>query len=103
MKQREHPQKAALRLKSPVKPGSTAQKENVAVASPQPQSSSSRATVDNERVFGSFDEDDAEALMKNGAGILETRPEDVASAWESWARDCPTVSISNSVIIAHFG
>ena len=33
----------------------------------------------------SFQEEDAEALMENGASILEIHPDNVAEAWEKWA------------------
>jgi len=80
-----------------------AHSQNVVTASPQSKSSARKAIADEEYTFGSFDENDAEALMKNGESILEIHPKLVTEAWESWARDCPTVSISNSSMTFHIG
>lgn len=38
--------------------------------------------------FSSFDEEDAEALMQNGASILKIHPENRRDAWAKWAREC---------------
>lgn len=86
-----------------MKRAATASLERDVAASPQPKASASRAIADDEYTFGSFDENDAEALMVNGESILEVPPENVANAWESWARDCPTVSMSNQRITIQNG
>jgi hypothetical protein len=80
-----------------VKEATRIQPKKAAAVSSLPGLKAKKARADNEPASDSFDEEDAEDLMINGANILDIHPANVTLAWEAWARDRSTVSVTTEI------